>query len=78
MLERVHRRAMKICKKDGERLFNRACSDRTSCGLRLDIRKTFITTRVVKHWHRLPREMVDAPSLETFKVRLGRALRNMI
>ncbi|KAK4821426.1 hypothetical protein QYF61_019704 [Mycteria americana] len=23
--------------------------------------------RVVKHWHRLPRELVDAPSLETFK-----------
>jgi len=26
------------------------------------------------HWHRLPREMVDAPSLETFKVRLDQAL----
>jgi len=25
---------------------------------------------VVKHWHRLPREVVDAPSLETFKARL--------
>jgi len=25
---------------------------------------------MVKHWHRLPREMVDAPSLKTFKVRM--------
>lgn len=27
--------------------------------------------RVVKHWHMLPREVVDAPSLETFKIRLA-------
>ena len=34
--------------------------------------------RVLKHWHRLPREVVDAPSLETFKVRLDGALSNVI
>ncbi|KFW70553.1 hypothetical protein AS28_01924, partial [Pygoscelis adeliae] len=45
---------------------------------RLDIRKKFFTLRVVKHWHRLPREVVDAPSLETFKVRLDGALSNLI
>jgi len=33
---------------------------------------------VVKPWHRLPREVVDAPSLETLKVRLGGALSNLI
>jgi len=33
--------------------------------------------RVVKHWHRLPREMVNAPSLETFKARLDGALSNL-
>jgi len=34
--------------------------------------------RVVKHWNRLPREMLDAPSLETFKARLYGALSNLI
>ncbi|KFR05878.1 hypothetical protein N306_11067, partial [Opisthocomus hoazin] len=45
---------------------------------RLDIRKKFFTTRVVKHWNRLPREVVEAPSLETFKARLNGALSNLI
>ena len=43
----------------------------------LDIRKKFFMMRVVKHWNRLPREVVDAPSLRTFKVRLDRALSNL-
>ncbi|KFW72354.1 hypothetical protein AS28_00739, partial [Pygoscelis adeliae] len=45
---------------------------------RLDIGKKFFTLRVVKHWHRLPKEVVDAPSLEVFKVRLDGALNNLI
>ena len=73
-------------KKDGDRLFSRACSDRTRgngfkiklCRFRPDIRKKFFTMRVVKHWNRLPREVVDAPSLETSKVRLDGALSNLI
>jgi len=32
----------------------------------------------VRHWHRLPREVVDAPSLETFKIRLDEALNNLL
>ncbi|KFR10444.1 hypothetical protein N306_14324, partial [Opisthocomus hoazin] len=45
---------------------------------RLAIRKKFFTKRVVKHWNRLPREAVDAPSLEVFKARLDGALSNLV
>ncbi|KFO79088.1 hypothetical protein N303_04579, partial [Cuculus canorus] len=45
---------------------------------RLDIRKKFFTLRVVRHWHRLPREAVAAPSLEVFKARLDGALSSLV
>ena len=43
---------------------------------RLDIRKKLFTQRVVRCWNRLPREVVDAPSLEAY--RLGGALSNLV
>ncbi|KFQ49941.1 hypothetical protein N334_14202, partial [Pelecanus crispus] len=45
---------------------------------KLDTRKKFFTMRVVRHWNRLPREAVDAPSLEVFKARLDGALSNLV
>jgi len=73
-------------KKAGEGLFTRACSDRTrGNGFKLqvsrfgfDARKKFFTMRVVRHWSRLPREAVAAPSLAVFKARLDEALSNLV
>jgi len=52
-------------KRDGDRLFSRACCNRTRDNgfklkegrLRVDIRKKCFLMRVVKHWKRLPREV---------------------
>jgi len=45
---------------------------------RLDARKKFFTMRVVKHWHSLPRKVLEAPSLEAFKARLDGALSSLV
>ena len=44
---------------------------------RLDVRGKFFTERVMR-WNRLPREVLDAPSLEVFKARLDGALGSLV
>jgi len=44
----------------------------------LYFRRKFFTQRVVTHWNRLPKEAVDAPSLEAFKARLDVALGSLV
>jgi len=73
-------------KKAREGCFTRAWSERTSRNgfklkegrFRFDKRKKLFTVRVVRHWHRLPRVVVDAPSLAVFKARLDGALSNLV
>ena len=44
----------------------------------MDVRKKVFTVRMVRHWNRWLRNVVAAPSLVTFKIRLDRALSNLI
>ena len=73
-------------KKERDRLFSKVCCDRKGGNgferkegrFRLDIKNKFLIIRVVRHWDKLPREVVDTLFLETFKERLDQALSNLI
>ena len=74
------------CKEDRARLFPVVPSARTRDNgntqkhrrFCLNIRKHFFTVRVTKYRNRLPREVVESPSLEIFKSHLDMVLGNWL
>jgi len=74
------------CSEAGVGLFSQVTSDRTRGNVlklckgrfRLDIRIDFFNESVIKHWNRLPREVVDSPSLEVFKKFVDKAFQHMV
>lgn len=68
---------------DVARLFSVVCSDKTSSnGLKhrkfhANTWKNLLMVQVMKHWNRLPREVVEPASVEIFKIHLDTYLCNL-
>jgi len=63
------------------KLFTSACSNRTRVNSFKLIKGTFrfsYREEILRRWHRLPREVMAAPSLAMFKARLCGALNNLV
>ncbi|KFW08063.1 hypothetical protein N327_10366, partial [Fulmarus glacialis] len=45
---------------------------------RLDTRGHFFTVTTISHWNNLPREVVDSPTLDTFKIQLDSVLGHLV
>jgi len=44
----------------------------------LNMRKNFLPLKVTEPWHKLPREVVESPSLEIFKTPLDKVLCSLL
>ena len=68
-----------VYKQKGKQLFTRVDGFKLRQGrFKLDNRRKFFTQRMMMHWNRLPKDVVDAPSLEAFKARLDVALDSLV
>jgi len=82
----LHRFLRRGVGQGGAELFSLGSGDRTHGNgsklhqgkFRPDIRELFFTERVIKHWNRIPREMVNASRLSMLKRHLDCALNNML